>query len=340
MKSSCRWLVPFAPGLATLLSAAAALAAEPPATPPPYLRVNRPDTNTVQLQVALRKFTPAGKSTPVVWLTGVSHVGDKGYYQAVQQHLDAQQLVLFEGIGAGRKPPSDAKKDAAKEQPEPTPAKPVSVRSKAGGSLQSTLAESLGLVFQLEAVDYDRAHFRNSDMSVQQLREVMQGGGTPGKGSVEFEVLLQAMDGSSTLGKLLSFGLKWVGSNPQMQATSKIMIIETLGRLRGDLAQMRGVPADMQRLLTVLIQQRNQVVISDLKAELQKPQPPGAISVFYGAGHMEDLERRLVSELKLVPAGEQWLNAISVDLKQTGLSPQQVEWIRTIVEWQMKQLQP
>ena len=52
------------------------------------------------------------------------------------------------------------------------------------------------------------------------------------------------------------------------------------------------------------------------------------------------MESRRGSAVKLVPAGEQWLTAISVDLKQTGLSPQQVEWIRTMVEWQMKQLQP
>ena len=332
MKTPRHWPLSLALGLAAL---GHVFAAESPAPPPAYLRVARPDTNTVQLQVALRKFTPAGKTAPVVWLSGVSHVGDREYYQAVQRHLDEQKLVLFEGIGAGRK------LGEAKAKVETPAAK--TAHTNESGSLQSTLAAALGLVFQLEAVDYDRAHFRNCDMSVAQIREVMQtgaGGKEPGKASPEFEALLQAMDGSSALGLILKVGLKWLGSNPQMQATAKIMLIETLGRLRGDLAQMRGLPADMKRLVIVLIEARNGVVIAELKAELAKAAPADSISVFYGAGHMEDLEQRLRRELNLEPAGEQWLTAISVDLKQTGLSAAQVAWIRAMVEWQMKQMQP
>src|ERR1039458_6037870 len=69
-------------------------------TPPPqsYTRIANPDTNTVQLQIALRKFVPAQNAGPAIWLAGVMHVGEPEYYRALQHFLDAQTVVLCEGI--------------------------------------------------------------------------------------------------------------------------------------------------------------------------------------------------------------------------------------------------
>src|SRR6266849_5250061 len=65
----------------------------------PYLRVVNSDARVTQLQIAVRKFVPARVSGPAVWLTGASHIGDSNYFNALQKHLDAQALVLFEGVG-------------------------------------------------------------------------------------------------------------------------------------------------------------------------------------------------------------------------------------------------
>src|SRR6266404_4550664 len=73
---------------------------EPPPLPQPYVRIiNGP--NTVQLQIASRKFVSTRKR-PFIWLTGVSHIGEPKYFAALQHHLDAQTLVLFEGINDSR----------------------------------------------------------------------------------------------------------------------------------------------------------------------------------------------------------------------------------------------
>src|SRR3954462_8892424 len=45
----------------------------------PFLRVGRPRTNISELQVSVRQFTSADRSQPVVWLAGVSHVGETNY---------------------------------------------------------------------------------------------------------------------------------------------------------------------------------------------------------------------------------------------------------------------
>src|SRR5688572_14490036 len=80
--------------------------------PAPYLRVARPTTNLTELQVAVRQFVPRGGTQPVIWLAGVSHVGESNYYARLQKLLDAQELVLYEGVTdrasrAANRPPSE-----------------------------------------------------------------------------------------------------------------------------------------------------------------------------------------------------------------------------------------
>ena len=76
------------------------------------------------------------------------------------------------------------------------------------GSLQSSLAEALRLKFQLQAIDYSRAHFRNSDLNVDQLQALMHPTPDPtssGKTETvasdeenpELDLLMAAMDGDS-----------------------------------------------------------------------------------------------------------------------------------------------
>jgi hypothetical protein len=298
------------------------------APPQPYMRVARPDSNTVALQIALRSFAPPKGRGPVVWLSGASHVGDSNYYAALQRHLDAQSLVLFEGVGARDKK--------------------MRFNPDEEVSIQHTMAESLGLVFQLSAVNYDRPHFHNSDLTIAQLQQLLAGGVTtnrsgagPGtKAGEEFQQLLQVMDGSSFLGTLLHAGLKLIGSSPKLQALTKVLLIEVLGQIKGDMSQMKGVPPEFQRLLQVIIRERNQVVFDDLKSELRAVMPPRSISVFYGAGHMADLEKRLREELKYRPLREVWLTALSVDPRATGLSDFEMNTMRGLIQWQLEAMQP
>ncbi len=323
-----------------------AVAATNTPAPQPYTRIARPDTNTVQLQIAARKFLPARQRGPAIWLVGTSHVGEVEYYHAIQKLLDAQTVVLFEGVNSGAHPRHVGKPELPQsEQAPPTP-------SHAGGtnqnfSMQDALASSLGLVFQLNAIDYDRTNFLNSDLSILQLQRLMIGDsnavpaapGEKGRSNPALDSLLQIMDGSSFLGSIFRMGLQFIGSNPQLQALTKLTFIETLGRLKGDFSTMRGLPPDMKELLKVLIEARNQNVIQDLKTELQVVPRSGSISVFYGTGHMDDMERRVIRDLNYRPAADIWFTAFSVDVRKTGLSPGELESMQKMVQWQLDQLQ-
>jgi hypothetical protein len=329
-------------------------APKPLAQPQPYTRVFRPDTNTVALQIALRHFDPARHRGPTVWLVGASHIGEPAYYRALQKHLDAQTLVLFEGVNA------DAHKRHVREPAAPaTPAPGAAAaassaeQSDAPPGIQASLAESLGLVFQLDAIDYDRTNFLNSDLSIQEIARLMGGASTtpaetapgthaggPGTANPAFNYLMQAMDGSSFLGSIMRIGVQFIGSSATLRAIAKLTFIETLGQLKGDLTAMRGIPPDLQELIKVLIEARNRAVIEDLKKESKLVPRSGSIAIFYGTGHMDDMEKRLTQELQYRPAGEVWLTAFSVDLRETGLSPSELQVVQNLIKWQMDQLQP
>jgi hypothetical protein len=317
-----------------------AAASEP--TPHPYTRVANPDAQTVQLQIALRKFAPAHGSGPTIWLASVMHVGEQDYYHALQRFLDTQTVVLYEGINTEAHP-HHVRKVALDDEPAQHSA-PTAAGAKGGYSMQSTLARSLGLVFQLEAIDYDRDNFLNSDLSVAQIERIMAGNrpvGPPGQkssGNGSFDTLMQIMDGSSFLGSLFKMGLEIIATSPKLQAVAKLTMIEAIGQLKGDMSDVQGLPPDWKQLIKVLIQARNKNLLADLEVEMKRVPRSGSIAVFYGAAHMDDLEKHVTGELHYRPVEERWLTAISVDMRRSGISPVEAQFLRGLIQGQVKEM--
>ncbi len=333
-----RWFFGFRAALVLALIAfgPVAQADEIPA-PQPYTRITKPDTNTVQLQIALRKFVPATGEGPSVWMAAVMHLGEPAYYDALQKFLDSQTVVLYEGVNAETHPhrlphvaslsPTSSESHAVKQ-----------LGTNAQYSLQSDLAHSLGLVFQLDAIDYDRSNFFNSDLSIAQIQRILTESASTGGVNPTFGVLLALMDGSSFMGSIVKVGLQFLAGNPSMQAMVNLAGIDAVGNLRGDLSEIQGVPEDWQQLIKVLVKTRNQNLLDDLAAELKQVPTSGSFAVFYGAGHMDDLEKRVIGDLHYRPADEIWLNAFSVDLRKGGITPAGAEWMRNLIEGQMDQM--
>ena len=78
----------------------------------------------------------------------------------------------------------------------------------------------------------------------------------------------------------------------------------------------------------MLIERRNEKVISDLKLDLAEVGKGGSISIFFGTGHMPDMERRLRKEMHYHPDGQIWLTAFEVDLARAGVSDSEREFVR------------
>jgi hypothetical protein len=440
---------------ALLLSALGAFVAPSNAEPKPaaapadpgYMRVMPVGEDGLELEIGARKLVPRSGKGPVIWLAGAVHVGDQTYYNAVQRFLNAQTLVLFEGVGrppfaesgpaddptmtrrtqsalhytgslvawyhnrfhvyplslavlrqavreqhrreslwiqrammdAWDKPlvyhrPAEGNDDfqlmslgsdnkpggegAAADVVFTEYSSPQQVAAMEDAGIQGQLASALGLVFQLDAIDYGQPNFRNSDMSMHRLQDLMAGrkdpkpAGAPGdvdddppvspEASQQMQQMMKLLDGSSAMASVLKFGLRLIGSSPKMQSMVKLVMIDMLGSIQGDLSNMKGLPPEMNQLMKVLIQDRNAIVVADLKRIIAEPDAPRSIAVFYGAGHMADLQKRIADELDYVPGTESgdsfWLTAFKATAAEAGMSGDDLKLVRGMVKAQLKMM--
>jgi len=79
-------------------------------------------------------------------------------------------------------------------------------------------------------------------------------------------------------------------------------------------------------------------VVADVRAAVRSRRPPRSVAVFYGAGHMADLERRLCAEAGYRPVEDRWLTAFDVNPTTSGLSEMEMDFTRRLVRAQLDAL--
>ena len=94
----------------------------------------------------------------------------------------------------------------------------------------------------------------------------------------------------------------------------------------------------MQRLFKTLIDDRNAVVLRDLRQVSRGKEPPSSVAIFYGAGHMIDFETRLRERLGYRLAGETWVTAFDVHPGKEGLSAFETNLVRRLVRAQLDKI--
>lgn len=191
-----------------------------------------------------------------------------------------------------------------------------------GRGIQSQLASALGLKFQLDVMDHSGKNWRNSDMSIDQLQRRLEEAGVSGA------PLFKMLDGSSLNARLLGVFLGFVKRDPSLAAMCKLMLAETLS----DADQLLGeMPGEMGTLMDVIVNERNAVVIEDLRRIVRDEPEVKTVGILYGAGHLPGLQKSLEEELGYRQMGEKWVPAIEVDLKAAGLSLKQASQMRAVI---------
>lgn len=215
--------------------------------------------------------------------------------------------------------------------------------------LQKRLAETFGLSFQLEEMAHAGPKWKNSDMSIDAVQEALgmgkPAGGVEGDddGEASHDNLLFAMlDGSSLPAKVASVVLSLIEAVPGMAPRMKVMMVEMLANL--DMDAVGGASAavpgmgDMKEMMKVIIDERNQVVIDDLKKLIKDRPDLKRIAVIYGAGHLTDLSQRLEDQLHYQHKSGKWITAIRVNLDALGISEEEMQMTRSMMRTQMKML--
>jgi hypothetical protein len=235
-----------------------------------------------------------------VALIAVVHVADAGYYRDLEKHFESYDALLYEMI---------KDKDF---QPGP--------ETRASGLLsffQRGLKNVLGLEFQLDAIDYSKKNFVHADLDPETFFRLQRERGESII-TLMFRAMMEDFKRRST-GK----GPRQLGMVELIAAFAsddsarmlKYLLAQQLEDIEGLLAGIEGKDGKG----SVIVTERNKAALRVLKDELAAGKKK--LGIFYGAAHMPDLERRLVTELGFEKKGERWLTAWDIKRKRAAAPP-------------------
>jgi hypothetical protein len=144
------------------------------------------------------------------------------------------------------------------------------------------------------------------------------------------------LDGSSMMSKLVSGLLGFVGESPELSFYMKAMVVETLVHADDMMEAQASMGKGMGEFMRVLIMDRNKVVFDDLSRALEKEPQIKTIALFYGAGHLPDMEARLVA-MGYEHTGTIWKDAIVVDATKVPGGKGVIKSVRQQVQGMMAQ---
>ena len=241
------------------------------------------------LETAVARFeSPKGQ---IVDLVGAVHVADKGYFEALNVRFRQYDALLYELVGP---PMHERRKD-----------KPV----KGGenlqwiGKLQGAMRDALQLAGQIEHIDYAAKNFVHADMSLEQFQKMREE-----KQEGFLQLYLRVL---SAYNKMAREG------DDDPEAASLALIVQILMNRDNPNELKRAVAAQfdqVERLMrkmeegegTVIITERNRVAFEVLDKQLAAGKKK--LGIFYGAGHLPDMEKRLI-ERGFKKTGSEWLRA-------------------------------
>ncbi|MCC7084262.1 MAG: hypothetical protein IT427_04565 [Pirellulales bacterium] len=260
-----------------------------------YLRISRDEKKQpLALETSVVRFVPRGNDRPGLQVDLVSavHVGEKAYYDALNKRFDEYDVVLFELVApTGTKIPKGGGQ-----------------RRSLVSTIQTGMKDMLDLEFQLECIDYTKKHFVHADLTPDEFAKSMEN-----KGESFWTIFMRLMTAS----------MAQQASNPG-QSTDLDLLMALFDRDRS--LKLKRVMADqftnmdiMMNALngpdgSTLITERNKAALAVLEKEIEAGRKK--IAIFYGGGHMADMQSRLIKEFDLKPTSEQWFEAWNLRAKK------------------------
>lgn len=274
-------------------------------TPRAYVRVTpAAPAEPSALEIATVRFVPAnGTPDSFVDLVGAVHIGDRAYYEALNEKFKEYDAVLFELV-ADEERLADPKKVPNKSA--------LSIL----GMLQKMATKFLGFEHQIDLIDYQVANMVHADLSPSQLSEAMKNRGAT-VWSLLLEAIQEAMNSVQSApdtGKNEALTLlQAFSSGGDIASTIKRTFAKSLASKSVELATMG------KTIHGLLIVDRNKAALDVLNKQLLAGKKK--IAIFYGAGHNADFEERLVRDFGLVASTETWLTAWDLSSPPAASAP-------------------
>ncbi len=256
---------------------------------PRFVRVLRNrNGEPVSLETSIARYESTDASLPVnVALVSAVHVADRGYYETLNAEFKKYDAVLYELV-------------APKEEAVPQPGR--ASRSTVG-DIQRLIRDVLQFEHQLDVIDYTAENFVHADMTPEELAaEMKKRGETPL--SMFLKILENAQNAPVAEDRPireedLVLMLFRFAKNPSL--TLRRAMAGQMEDVEGFVALFEGAEGSS------LLSGRNDTALKVLREQID--QGKRNIAIFYGAGHMPDLEKKLQRDLGMKLVDERWIRA-------------------------------
>ncbi len=221
-------------------------------------------------------------------LVGAVHVGEKPYYEKLNKAFEKYDALLYELVAEKNVVPKPGEKARS----------PISM-------IQTTMKDMLDLEFQLDGIDYSKKNFVHADMSPDEMMKSMKD-----RGESIWTIMIRMMaagmaqQAGNNNGSELDLIMALFDKNRAIQL--KRYMADQMGEMDGVMVALAGPQG------STLITERNKAALKVLAEEIKGGKKK--IAIFYGAGHLNDMEERLFSDFGLKRADEQWLEAWNLRL--------------------------
>jgi hypothetical protein len=169
--------------------------------------------------------------------------------------------------------------------------------------MQNLAKDVLELDHQLEEIDYTKPNFVHADMSPDDFRKAME------ERNDSFLKMYFRLIGAA-MAQQTELGAKGGASDVELIAALfssdrprrlKIVLAKQLSEMESLMVSFGGEEG------TVIITDRNKKALEVLKQQLAKGKKK--IGIFYGAGHLNDMDKRLRKDFSFQPKSIAWLTA-------------------------------
>ncbi len=264
------------------------------------------DEKGSQLQTGVATYRNA--QGVVVELVGAIHVGDKAYYDKLNERFTHYDALLYEMVGGPYEKRMQRLKVKQSEAGSPAKTEPQAEEMTASDkatheadleedeaakklswlqTLHGTLKSSLGLESQMTCVDYTKPNFVHADMSIKQFTSLQE---------KRHEGFLD----------LWWRAVKTEWAHPELMPAQQPGILQIL-----EILSHKDSPTELKRLVgrsfdsvgsimtgiegangTVIVAERNKVALEVLQKQIASGKKN--LGIFYGAAHLQDMEKRLL----------------------------------------------
>lgn len=246
------------------------------------------------MQTAIVRYVPAAPAKNAkekglqVDLIGAVHVADVAYYNQLNDRFKQYDALLYELVA-----------------PEGTVVEKGRGTSNAHpiGAMQNLFKDVLGLDHQLELVDYTKPNFVHADMSPDEFAKAMKERNDSFL-QMYFRLIGQAMAHQSEMaakGESSDFDLISALFAEDRPRKLKTVLGKQLSEVESLMVSFGGEDG------SVIITDRNKKALEVLKKEIAKGDKK--IGIFYGAGHLNDMDKRLRKDFGLEPQSITWVTA-------------------------------